>query len=345
MARIDEEDRILYSRDDMQRMGFRSLDSRSGIDQYSFLNAIRIQLDPKYRGAERELEVSQVLAEQIGREPQGVFVPLYDPYRHQRDLTVGTATAGGHLVATELLAGNFIDLLRNKMRIGELGATVLQGLVGNVAIPRQTGGATAYWVTEGNSPTEAQQAFDQVTLAPKTVGAFTDFSRKMLLQATPDIENIVRMDLAAVLVLEIDRVAINGSGTSPEPRGILNTSGIGSVAGGPNGAAPTWAHVVALENELGIDNADRGSLGYLTNSKVRNKLKTTEKAVNTGLFVWEPGARGDGMLNGYSAYVSNQAPSNLTKGTSSGICSAILFGNFADLLIGMWGALDILVDP
>lgn len=261
----------------------------------------------------------------------------------QRDLVVGTATAGGHTVATDLLASSFIELLTNAMILMSLGTTMLRDLNGNVAIPRQTGGATAYWLAENGAPTESQQAFDQVTLTPKTVGAFTDYSRLLLLQSSMDVEGFVRMDIARTLALAIDLAGINGSGSSNQPRGVINTVGIGSVAGGTNGLAPTWDHVVDLETAVANPNALLGRPGYLTNSKVRGKLKRTQMFGSTnGMPVWE---RGPQPLNGYDAAVSNQVPSTLTKGSASGICSAILFGNWADLLIGMWGGLDILVDP
>jgi HK97 family phage major capsid protein len=179
-------------------------------------------------------------------------------------------------------------------------------------------------------------------MSPKTLGAFTDFSRKLTVQSSIDVEAFIRRDLAAVLALEIDRAALHGSGSSNQPTGIAATSGIGSVAGGTNGLAPTWAHIVGLESEVAIDNADIGSLAYVTNAKVRGKLKTTEKASSTAQFVWADGAT---PLNGYNAVVTNQVSSALTKGSSSGVCSAIFYGNWMDLLIGMWGGLDLLVDP
>ena len=260
----------------------------------------------------------------------------------QRDLLVGTATAGGHTVATNLLAQSFIDMLVNAMVVMTLGPTMLRDLNGNVAIPRQTGGATAFWVAENGAPTESQQAFDQVTLSPKTVGAFTDYSRQLLLQSSIDVEGFVRMDLARTLALAIDLAAINGSGASNQPRGVLNTSGIGSVAGGTNGAAPTWDNIVDLESAVANVNAALGNLAYLTNTKARGKLKRTQMFSGTnGIPVWAL----DNTLNGYRTAVSNQVPSNLVKGASGAVCSAIVFGNWSDLLIGMWGGLDVLVDP
>lgn len=258
-----------------------------------------------------------------------------------RDLVVGTPTAGGNLVATQLLASSFIDLLVNHAKVLGMGTTLLTDLAGNIAIPRATGGSTGYWVAENGAPTESQQSFDQVALTPKTVGAFVDYSRRLLLQASIAVEAFIRMDIARTIALMIDQAAITGSGASNQPRGILNTAGIGSVAGGANGAAPTWDHIVDLESAVANANAPSGSLGYLTNTKVRGKLKKTQIFSGTsGVPVWQ-----GSELNGVRAEVSNQVPSNLTKGTSNGICSAIIYGNWSDLLIAMWGGLDIMLDP
>lgn len=319
--------------------------------RYSFVRLLNAIANPQSREAQQaaafEFECSEAAQAKRKTELRGFTVPV-DVLRApispdaRRDLNVGTTTAGGHTVATDLLAGSFIEMLRNAMALEGLGARMLTDLNGNLAIPRQTGGATAYWVAESGAPTESQQAFDQVTLTPKTVGAFTDYSRRLLLQSSIDVEAFVRMDLAKTIALEIDRAGINGSGASNEPRGIMQTSGIGSVAGGTNGLAPTYEHIVDLESAVAVANADVGNLAYLTNAKVRGKLRKTQQFSGTnGVPVWAQ----DNELLGYQAKVSNQVPSNLTKGTSVGVCSAILYGNFAELIIGMWSGLDLLVDP
>ena len=317
--------------------------SRTEAKRFSFVRALNALANPTNRKAQEEAaferEASDAFGAKLGRSAQGFFVPVEV---QTRDLVAGTPTAGGNTVATNLLAGNFIELLRNKLALTGMGAQFLSGLVGQIAIPRQTSGATSYWVAESGAPTESQQAFDQVTMSPKTVGAFTDISRKLLLQSSIDVESFVRNDLATVLALAIDLAAINGSGASNQPTGILNTAGIGAVVGGTNGLAPTWAHMVDLESQIAVANADVASMGYLTNAKVRGKLKQTSKVSGQNGFIWEAG---NTPLNGYMAGVSNQVPSNLTKGTSAGVCSAILFGNFADLIIGQWGVLDLMVDP
>jgi HK97 family phage major capsid protein len=283
-----------------------------------------------------EFECSQAVAQKMGRAAGGFYLPSDV---QKRDLVVGTTTAGGYTVATELRG--FIDILRNAMVIDRAGATFMSGLVGNIAIPKQSVAGTAYWVAENAAPTESQQTLAQVTMSPKTVGAFTDISRQLLLQSSIDVQNWVTRDLATIVGLAIQQAAINGPGTGNAPTGIL-TAVTASQIGDTNGKAPTWANIVGLEADVAANNADVGTLAYLTNAKVRGKLKVTEKfATSNGSPIWVDGAL---PLNGYAGHVTNAVPSNLTKGNQSA-SSAIIFGDFASLLIGLWGATDILVDP
>ena len=310
---------------------------------YSVVRAINALANPQdaavQRAAAFERECSDAAAAKMGKASRGLFVP-YDVQK--RDLVVGTPTAGGNLVATDLLAGSFIDILRNAMVIQGMGTRMLTGLQGNVAIPKQTGAATAFWVAENSAPTESQQTVGQVTMSPKTVGAFTDIGRRLLVQSSVDVEQMVNTDLATVLGLAIQQAAINGTGASNQPSGLL-TLITPSVIGGTNGLAPTWQNMIDLETNVAVGNAAIGSLGYLTNVKVRGKLKSTQKFSGTnGMPIWDAGNE---PINGYGVGVTNAVPSNLNKGTSTGVCSAIIFGNFADLMIGMWGGLDLMVDP
>ena len=305
-------------------------------DNFSIVRAVNALVTGNWNDAGFEREMSDEMAGKLGKRAQGFYIPT-DVL--MRDLNVTTSTAGGHTVATDLLSGSFIDMLRNKMATVGLGATMMNDLVGSIAIPRQTGGATSYWVAESGAVTESQAAFDQVTMSPKTVGSMSDISRKMLLQSSMDVESFVRNDLATSLALAIDSAAINGSGASNQPTGILNTSGIGSVVGGTNGAAPDWADIVDLESAVAIDNADMGALGFLTNAATRGKLLQTEKASGTAQYVWSD----SNTLRGYNAAVSNQVPSNGTKGTGTAL-SSMVFGNWNDLIIGTWGGIDINVD-
>ncbi len=311
------------------------------VQKYSLMRAINALANPTDAAAQRaaafERECSEAVASKMGKAARGFFIPSEV---QRRDLNVGTASAGGNLVATDLLTGSFIDILRNAMVIDRLGARMLTGLVGNIAIPKQTGAATAYWVAESGSPTESQQAFGQVTMSPKTVGAYTDISRRLILQSSMDVEGMVQTDLATVLGLAIQQAAISGSGSSNQPSGIL-TQVTPSVVGGTDGAAPTWANLIELETDVAVANADVGTLGYLTNAKVRGKLKGTPKVSGQDTFIWEGG---DFPVNGYQVGITNAVPSNLTKGSGNNL-SAIIFGDFSSLIVGMWGSLDLMVDP
>lgn len=313
--------------------------SAKEVKQFNLLRALNALANPTdlslRNAAAFEFEASAAVGKLLGRDARGIFLPSEV---QRRDLTAGTNNAGGYTVATELRG--FIDILRNAMVIDRAGAVFLNGLVGNIAIPKLSGSATAYWVAENGAPTESQQTIAQVTMSPKTVGAYTDISRRLLIQSSLDVQNMVTNDLATVIGLAIQQAAISGSGSSNQPSGLL-TLLTPSAVGGTDGAAPDWADIVALETAVSVANADVGTLGYLTNAKVRGKLKTTSKVSGQNGFIWDGG---DTPLNGYNAFITNAVPSNLTKGSGTDL-SAIIFGNFADLVIGLWGATDILVDP
>lgn len=313
---------------------------------FSFVKAIRALSNPQDRRAQEdarfEFEVSESAAKKEGRDSRGITVPV-DVLK--RDLTTSIASGtskAGNLVATDLLAGSFIDVLRNKMVLNTLGATFLTGLQGNVAIPRKSSSATSYWVGENSAPTEGNLTFDQVTMSPKTLAAYVDYSRRLMLQSSLDVETMVRNDLAASIAVAMDSAAISGSGSN-RPTGILNTSGIGSVTLGTNGGAPTWAMVTNLVKEVEIDNALTGAAAFLTNGQVKAKLSNTPKQTSgvEGNFLLGPDVN---SIYGYPLVVSQQIPGNLSKGSGSNL-SAMIFGVWSDLLIGQWSGIDLMADP
>ena len=270
----------------------------------------------------------------------GLFYPI-----RAAGLETATTTAGGHTVFTQ--EGDFIDLLRARMKVAQLGATILTGLEGGtIAFPKQSGASSWSWVAEdpGSDVSDTDATFAQVLLAPKAGQSSTAYSRQLLQQSSIDVEMFVRNDLTQVAALGIDLAAIAGTGSNNQPTGIIYTSGTGSVAGGTDGLAPTYAHMVDLETAIAVDNADIGSMAYLTTPGIRGTLKKTQQFASTnGVPVWTGGREGE--VNGYPAHVSTQVPSDLTKGTSSGECHAIIFGVWSQLLIGYWGALELVVDP
>jgi HK97 family phage major capsid protein len=299
------------------------------VRSYSFLRAIRAQAFPNdreaFEAAGFEREVSEATQRASGKSARGFMVP---DQILTRGLTAGTASTAGDLIAQDFRPESFIELLRNRMALDALGVTTMTGLTGPVAFPRQTGAATAYWVAEGGDVTESTPSVDQVNLSPKTLGGYTELSRRLIMQASVDAEQWVRTELATVLALEIDRAALYGTGTSNQPQGLKNVTGINTENFGND--APTYGEIVSMESKVNADNADIGSMAYLTNSTTFGGFKTTEKAANTAQFLLEPG----GTVNGYPVRRSNQVASG-----------DVFFGVWSQLMVGLFGGLDLLVNP
>ncbi|SHM19948.1 phage prohead protease, HK97 family/phage major capsid protein, HK97 family,TIGR01554 [Nitrosospira sp. Nsp11] len=321
---------------------------RADMQDFSICRALVASAGKDWRKAGLERSMSDAISQRVGRQTEGFFVPLDLPMARAAYAT-GAPSTGGNVVATNLLASSFIDILRNRCQVINLGATMLTGLVGNVDIPRRSSATTAYWVAEAGSITESEGTFDKISLSPKTVAALSRYSRNMLIQSTPDIEMLVRGDLVEIIALAIDKAALYGPGTGNQPTGIFNTGGIGSVVGGTNGGQVTLDHMLDLVAAVMNANAAGTSMGYLVNSKTQtslSKLKST-----TGQYLWARGGEFTSIaermvdrINGYPVLQTNQLPSNNTKGTGTNL-SSLCFGDWSSLVIGEWGVLEILPNP
>lgn len=302
-----------------------SIDAKD-LRNYSLTRAINAIADGrKVDGL--EAEITRHIAKVTKREDisaRTILVPN-DIFR-ARALTASSFTGGGALIASEVKAEELIELLRNKTYVEELGVRTITGLVGNVALPKITGGATVYWLAEGVAVTPSDQAFGQTAMTPKKMMVATAYDKQLLAQTSLGVENIVRDDIFRVMKIEKDRVALNGKGGG-EPIGILNLTGRSTDV--TFGAAATWAKILSFETNVATNNADSGSLGYITTPGSRGKWKSIQKASNLD-FIWE---RGD-VVNGYNARATNQVPSD-----------KVIFGNWNDALFGEWAGIEITVDP
>lgn len=334
---------------------------------YSLMRAINALVSGSWEQAGFEREVSVELGKRNGREggnsrfffPNDLpFAPTEEHARAYRAVnrraaqeraiySTSVAGQGGNIVATNLLAESFIEVLRNQTVTQMLGATYLPGLVGNVDIPRQITATGTYWVGESGAITETEATFDKVSLRPKTIGALSKVSRLMLMQATPAIEMLARRDLMAVGALAIDLAALSGSGASNQPTGIVNQAGVSSIVGGTNGANLTFDHIIQLQYATKAANASQNNTGYALNSKSIGYLSTQRSS--TGSYLWDPqggltNASPD-RLKGRAYAESQQLRSTLVKGASGAICSEAIYGNWQELLIGEWGVTEIALNP
>ncbi|SDP75930.1 phage major capsid protein [Desulforhopalus singaporensis] len=319
--------------DEVNRNQTRSFSGNSGSRGTPITDAVFAQINElhKSREADRARNIHAELAKkQPGRNNRrGMLVDIGNI--STRDLSTNVGTAGGYLVAENLNSNSFIDLLANETVAIKMGAKVLPGLTGDVTVPKQTGSSTAYWVNEGADLTESTPTLGQIRMTPHTVGGYVDITRRMLLQSSIDIENFIRADLARQIGIAIDLASLSGAGASGEPRGVLNTTGVGSVASG----AVSLAKMIELVQDLADNNALRGSLGFAMDSGTCGTLCQTPVVDSTDsrMLLDEIPASGEfSRLLGHKLLVSNQ------------LSSKVIFGDWSQLVIGMWSGLDVIVD-
>lgn len=318
--------------------GSSTQESQSSLQGYSLCRAINLAGQGRLDGY--EAEISQEIAHRSGKAAAGFYVP-HSALMEQRAMSVlgDSGTYGGGYVATE--NRGFINALRPFLAVGKAGATIIDGLTSSITIPRQSAASTASWKAETANLDEATPIIDQLELSPKRVGAYTVLSKQLIIQSTPDVEKLVRMDLLAACATALDAAAINGAGGTA-PTGVLQTAGIGSVIGGTNGAIADWQDIVDLVAAIEGANAIGGSMAFISNSSVAAKLRATARITGTdSRFILE----GSTLLD-QPFYVSSNVPSNLTKGTAVGIANAIIFGDWSNVILASFGeGVDLVVDP
>jgi HK97 family phage major capsid protein len=299
--------------------------------QFSLLKAINARLGDVDVDAGFEREISQEVVRRSGRRFNGIPTP--DQYFdiEKRTLLVGSTAAT--LFPLSHRDDLFIDSLRARLIVGQLGATILDNLVGDNEIPRQTGSSTAQWVSEDAALSETDATFDDITLSPKTCGAVTSFSRRTLINALPSIENIVRNDLASIISNEIDKQAMLGTGASNTPTGVANASGINSATL----ATPTWAQVLAFVSAIQGSNAEIGSMAWAMAPRSVAKLRSTVRFATTDSVTLMESVN---TMAGYPVAVSTAL-----SGLDSPDVNTVLFGAWSQLLVGYWSGIDILPNP
>lgn len=311
--------------------------------RYSLTKAIVAMASPNDRRAQDaagfEREVGEEIAKRTGRPARGLYVPRQLFTRESRTLLTTVGSAGGYLVAEELMANEFIGMLRASI-VASAGATPLGGLVGDVLLPKQTGAGTHYWLsTEEAEVTESGQTFGQVRLSPKHGAAHTRFSRQTLVQSSPGIEGIVTNDLNRIVGIAIDNAALYGPGDGGAPLGLKNTTNVNDPTNFA-AAIPTWAELMkmlgacALDNVIGMggqeDGRIAGTLAWIVDGEMYADLMAKSKDTGSGQFIID----GSGRIGPYVAGMSN----NITNGD-------VWFGDWSQLLIGSWGDPDLIVNP
>ncbi len=292
--------------------------------QVSVVEVIRAQMEGRaLAGAAAEYAIET--ERRTGRKAQGAYVPM-----SALEKRVSTTSSAAEVVGTNHRPDLYIDPLRNALLARRLGVRVLSGLTGNVSIPKHQTSMTTGWVAQDAALAPSDMAFDPVTLSPKHAGGMTELSRQLIQQSSPDIEDLVRSDLAAMLAQAIDSAIIQGGGSN-EPDGILE------IAGSQPGtlATPTWAQVQGMIELLELANVS--SAVWLTEPSSARVLRTKLKDSVAGAgYLLEGGRMAD-----LPAYVTNQVPVfNESPGAGT-----VILGDFSQALLGIWSEIDILVNP
>lgn len=272
-----------------------------------------------------EREVQGELAKRAGRNAEGVFIPT-----ECFETRVLTTATGSELVPTEHRPDQYISALVASSVVRGMGARVLSGLTGNLSIPREADSPAIGWVAENAALSADDADFDSITMSPKHAGALSEWSRNMLLQASPDVEGLLRQMLARNLALAIDKAAIKGGGAN-EPKGVLSTTGIQTLA---------FAESLFSTNAKAISKADIANVGF-----DRRGFLTTNGVKLAAMLARDGQGNPLGLstiFHNEAVTFSNQVPTNLGSGTDE---HGLIYGDWSELLIGIWSEIDILVNP
>ena len=318
---------------------------------YSLGRMIQAQVTGDWKDAGYERELSEEITKRTGKQSQGMYVPDF-AWRSGVMTTAATGAIAGENVTDQFVptiqrGDLFIEALRAKQVMANLGVTYLGGLTNRVRMPKIATGAAAGFVEEAGDVSDQSPTDAGVTLQPRTLGAFATMSRLLMLESVPAIEQIVQDDLLRSIADKIEYYAIQGSGSSGQPTGILNDANVNNldISAGTDVAALTWADLTDLvklvEEDNGVVNA--ATLGFLTNPKVKAKMANTVKVATTDsvMLLNDPW----NAIYGYKAEFTNNVPSDLDPGDGGSDASAMIFGDFSQLMVGLFGAPSIIVDP
>jgi HK97 family phage major capsid protein len=301
--------------------------------RYSLRRALAVAAGLEARSFESE--VSEEIALKLPTSYQrkgGILIPTVIS---RAALDSHTAGKGVELIGEQ--AGPFISALRRRALVLQLGARLLTGLVGNLGLPRQDTSGGAQWAADnpGADYPQTNLTLSQVPLKPRLLVSATTFTRQLLIQSTPAVDEIVAEDMAQSSAVALDLAAVHGSGTDNEPLGLYNIDDVVEVDF--SGAGPTMEKVVEMETAVAVQDGetDPETAGYLTTPEVRERAKLTEEA--SGARLWS-----DGTMNDHRAEATNQLSKELGTGENE---HAMIYGIWSELVVGEWGAIEVLANP
>jgi len=326
-----EEARAQIALNKMNNGQARKSEEQKVTEKFSFLRVLN-QLAEGVRpdqleGAEGEVhQEAKREARESGKFLSGFGMPAF----MMRAQDAATAATAGNLIATSL-DSTLIPALRPKTVLAQLGAMTMSGLVGNLDLPAGDGIASATWEGETDAMANTDPSTRLVNLRPNRLAAVTTLSKQLLMQSSFSAEQWVRSELENAVARAVDSAGIQGN--SGDIDGILGTSGVSDIT---FGGAVSRAKLINLITKVAVENADVENMGFLMNPIIKGELQNLETDSGSGLFVMDKANE----LFGYKVGISTLVPTNI-----SSTKTAVIFGNFRDLVIANWGGLDIIVNP
>ena len=291
-------------------------------ERYSLMRALNAAATGDWSKAGLERAINIAAATTMKKDARGFYVP-HDIL--MRGLSKGEAGKGGEMVSTDLLLDQFADVLRNKTVMAQLGMKMLTGLDGDIDLPKKTSGSAFVWLGEGEDAQDSSFDFTTLNMTPKTIAGAVPVTRKLRKQASRSIESLIITDLLDGMGVAIDYAMLAGPG-GKAPLGLLNDVGVPGLTYPSTGI--TFGKLVDMLTKIGTYNADRGALAYLTGIIERGAAMQTLKFAGVGGCIWE-----DDKVNGHKAEATNQVPADTW-----------VFGDFSQVVCGLWGVLDLKVD-
>ena len=317
--------------------------------EYSLSRMINAQLTHDWKNAGLEREMHDEIARRVGKQTDGFYVPDF-AFRAGAMATAATGAVGDENVVDNFIptihrGDMFVEALRAKQVMSNLGVTYMSGLTNRIKMPKFSAGANAGFVEELGNVADQSQTDAGVELQPRTLGAYVDIGRIALKESIPALDQVVQDDLLRSVADRIEYYAINGSGSSGQPTGLLNAN-ITSVdiSAGTDVDTLTWADITALVKAVEENNAivNTATQGWLSSPAVKAKLASIARVSGTdSVFLmndpWD-------NLYGYPIEFTSNVLSTYDPGDAGNDASALIFGDFSQLMVGLFGAPSILVD-
>ena len=302
-------------------------------EQYSISNAIRGCVDSKYRGFEHEVSQDFQRKQDLKNE-HGIIIPT-EAVLGQRTMTVGNLAGNVSSISD---ASKLIPFVQRQGVYSSIGLTEFNGFSSDVKIPRGTSVATASFLSLDGSTdiTEGTPTMDSVNFSPTSLACFTEVSHKLVLQSSVDMDNYLRNLMSESIANKLDLAVIHGSGSSNQPTGMLNTTGINTET---YSSAIAYADLANALSTLASDGIPLNAISWVVNPAEFASLQVKDKGTDTGQFLLETESNPDdinqvGTMLGYPCYVSDSVPSGevlLCRGQHSAL--------------GFFGGLELDVNP